>query len=184
MFCLTCTSSRAAVVCHPKTPCAGPVQLEVLEVPPRSGEEAHRTLRAQSSRHYHRSHPLSHSQAEQEQPVRVRCTWTMRPGAGPQGDEGSVLGAGVGEVGGAHWLAKEELDATAPSSTQGSAEAGTAVTPVTDTLSPEGEVHVVAVYEIYLDGMVVMDWMLDTTSALPARLAKGLQRWAQLNVGQ
>jgi beta-galactosidase len=74
---------------------------------------------------------------------------------------------GTWQVGGAHFLAEKVLDAP---------DGAPQEHPIPDQPEPaiEAEVPVEVQYTVYGDGSVRMDWRIDATRALPARLAPPL----------
>jgi beta-galactosidase len=100
----------------------------------------------------------------------VECSFTLVPGARTEGSgPGLVEGVGVGEVGGMHWLSEAQptvMEAPPPAGAAGQGGAAAA----------EGRVRCSARYALRADGSLAVDWVVDATEALPARLPPGLHR--------
>jgi beta-galactosidase len=102
--------------------------------------------------------------------VAVEASWALRPSAAAAGAGGASGGVGVGETGGAHWMAAEsgeEEGGGGGGGTSGGGAAGEA--------GEEGEVLVTATYRVRPSGLVETSWRVDASRALPARLAPGLK---------
>lgn len=113
--------------------------------------------------------------------VVVEAAFALRPGQASEGDPLDVAGTGVGETGGAHWLAAAPpTDGEGPGGEAGGGSGaavdagGTSGTGGMPEGGAEGEVRVEATYTVHPSGLVETAWRVDTTSALPAKLPPGL----------
>jgi len=98
--------------------------------------------------------------------VRVRAAWSMAPSREAEGVAEQEVGAGVGEVGGAHWLSMKES----------SKEAEDRVEVADPNTRAEGAVAVAATYTVFSDGRVLTEWTIDATHALPAATPRHLRK--------
>lgn len=136
--------------------------------------------------------------------VEIECSFVLRPSAAVAAAEVEG-GAGVGEVGGAHWMAAEGAGEVAKLAADGDfaaehpevaeyiaaavaaaaaehpqvaeyiATAVASAAAARDGERAEGHVAVRAVYRVHPNGLVETDWKVDASDALPARLAAGLK---------
>lgn len=89
--------------------------------------------------------------------AKVVTVFTLKPELHGIGTKPAKDQAGVGELGGAHWLRE-------------GADEGQATEGVLDMGSSEGSIHVQVVYKIDNQGQMDLHWKLDASSALPAKL--------------
>ena len=87
--------------------------------------------------------------------VNVKSQWRMSPRPWYSVEEREEAAAGVGELGGFHWLAEHHSSSD-------------------DATRKEGHVDVSCTYHFYSSGIIEMDWSIDTTFSLPAILPTGL----------
>lgn len=102
--------------------------------------------------------------------VVVKASWTMRPSSAQGVELVQTGGAGVSEMGGAHWYSQEGEPDAASSSSSGAAAAAAP----SDPRDSEGQIAISVVYTITNLRRVHMRWEIDATDALPATLAPGL----------
>ncbi|GAX79960.1 hypothetical protein CEUSTIGMA_g7399.t1 [Chlamydomonas eustigma] len=117
-------------------------------------------------------------------PVIIFCAWTLKPGqpppSSPEGAAEPASGAGVGEMGGSHWFARDANSDTGDATTDEGGDdlcSGDA-SECKEVLSgqTEGYVHVEVEYRVYFSGLIGMDWRVDASRSLPSLLPSGLQK--------
>lgn len=121
----------------------------------------------------------------------IHATFELRPKARAAHEDASasVAGAGVGEVGGAHWFAASDAPAAAGQAEQHEVLQATSETPgdtaeqaaasatATEEAQAEGVVRVSVRYKVHAgSGLVETEWEVDARDALPAPLNPGLTK--------
>ena len=108
--------------------------------------------------------------------VELEAELTLRPSAALEGAAGSVAGgAGVGETGGAHWMAAEDAATTAAPAAEHGARSADGNDGGGGAHPKEAEVRVEARYRVWPGGLVETEWRIDASAALPAPPAPGLR---------
>jgi beta-galactosidase len=111
--------------------------------------------------------------------VVVEAEFVLKPSAAVEGAGGGAGGAGVGETGGAHWMAAEDAEgegaAADPAFTAHDRILSLADAAKGADGSAEGEVRVSVAYTVHVSGLVETSWRVDAAAALPAPLAAGLR---------
>jgi len=108
----------------------------------------------------------------------IEAEFVLKPSAAAAGAVGSVAGAGVGETGGAHWMAAEAAAATSSADQVEDlkpAAAAAAQAAAGGQRSAEGEVRVTVTYRVHASGLVETEWRIDARDALPAPLPAPLK---------